>query len=203
MEYALSVLLVLALVAAAFVLAAWALAKRARQRLADALPRHPDPMVDSTDGSDPHRLKPGDVVQLEGKDWVVRGTLAYDEDGYRWKEHLLDASGIGEELRRWLSVEDTESGTELVLWDRLRGSDLLPGGSEVVHEGVAYRKDETGRAGFSAVGTTGTAPAGTMEYADYRSPTSARLSFERWGTGSWEVSTGVPVAATSITILHS
>jgi hypothetical protein len=201
--YVLSVLIVLVLVAAAFVIAAWAMVKRARRRLADALPRHADPLTDQAGGADPHRLKPGDVVQMEGKDWVVRGSLSYDEDGYRWQEHLLDASGVGAELRRWLSVEDTEGGTELVLWDRLTGTDLQPGGTEVVHDGVTYRRDETGRAGFSAVGTTGTAPAGTMEYADYRGA-QARLSFERWSSsGSWEVSTGRPVAATSLTILHA
>jgi hypothetical protein len=44
--------------------------------------------------SDPRRLKPGDVVRISAEpgDWVVRGTLAFDEDGYRWKEHLLDGS---------------------------------------------------------------------------------------------------------------
>ena len=199
----LAVLLVLVLIAAAFVIAAWALAKRARQKLADALPKHADPMVDRGDGSDPHRLKPGDIVQLDGKDWVVRGTLAYDQDGYRWREHLLDASGLDNDLRRWLSVEDTEAGPELVLWDRLPASDLVPDESQVVHDGVTYRKDETGRAGFAATGTTGTAPAGTMEYADYLGTASSRLSFERWSsTGSWEVSIGQPVALTSLTILH-
>ena len=59
-------------------------------------------------------------------DWVVRGTLAFDEDGYRWKEHLLDGSTAAGERRHWLSVEEGESGLELVLWDRLPGSDLTP-----------------------------------------------------------------------------
>jgi hypothetical protein len=50
---------------------------------------------------------------------VVRGTLAFDEDGYRWKEHLLDGSTAAGERRHWLSVEEGEGGLELVLWDRL------------------------------------------------------------------------------------
>ena len=90
-----------------------------------------------------------------------------DEDGYRWKEHLLDGSTADGRARRWLSVEDGEGGLELALWDRVPGSDLTPDGKEVAHDGVAYRRDERGRARYASTGTTGAAESGTMEYADY------------------------------------
>ena len=76
----------------------------------------------------------------------------------------------------------------------------------MAHEGKAYRRDERGRARYSSTGTTGTAPSGEMEYADYLPSNSgpARLSFERFSAGgSWEVSLGHVVQLESLTILHS
>jgi hypothetical protein len=101
----------------------------------------PGPLV-----SDPRRLKPGDVVRISAEpgDWVVRGTLAFDEDGYRWKEHLLDGSTAAGERRHWLSVEEGEGGLELVLWDRLPAP-TSPPTRRGRHDGVAYRRDERGR----------------------------------------------------------
>ena len=167
-----------------------------------------DPMADGPLVFDPRRLKPGDVVRLSSEpgDWVVRGTLAFEEDGYRWKEHLLDGSTAAGERRHWLSVEEGESGLELVLWDRLPGSDLTPDTVEVASDGVAYRRDERGRARYASTGTTGAPESGTAEYADYVPAAGGdrRLSFERYSTGgSWEVSTGRVVLAESLTILHS
>ena len=163
----------------------------------------PGPLV-----SDPRRLKAGDVVRLSGEqgEWVVRGTLAFDEDGYRWKEHLLDGSTAAGDRRHWLSVEEGEGGLELVLWDRLPASDLTPDSAEVAHDGVAYRRDERGRARYASTGTTGAPESGTAEYADYLPAGGGerRLSFERYSAGgSWEVSTGRVVLAESLTILHS
>ena len=99
-----------------------------------------------------------------------------------------------------------EGGLELVLWDRIPGSDLTPDAAEVAHDGVAYRRDEKGRARYASTGTTGAPDAGTAEYADYLPAGGGerRLSFERWSPGgSWEVSTGRVVLAESLTILHS
>ncbi|MFN2539609.1 MAG: DUF4178 domain-containing protein, partial [Mycobacteriales bacterium] len=94
------------------------------------------------------------------------------------------------------------AGLELVLWERRPGVTLEPD-TTVELEGTSYQKDESGSATFTATGTTGTAPSGTMRYVDYRGPSSTRLSFERWsGDGSWEVSTGEPVAAESMQVLH-
>jgi magnesium-transporting ATPase (P-type) len=204
---ALLLLVVLVLVALAVVVVVVLQRRRREQGLADRA-RTVDPMAAGPMVSDPRRLKPGDIVRLSAEpgDWVVRGTLAFDEDGFRWKEHLLDGSTAAGERLHWLSVEEGETGLELVLWDRLAGSDLTPDAAEVAHDGVAYRRDERGRARYASTGTTGAPDAGTAEYADYlpASGGERRLSFERWSAGgSWEVSAGRVVLAESLTILHS
>ena len=203
----LTVLVLLVLVLLAVLVVVVLQRRRREQGLADRA-RTVDPMAPGPLVSDPRRLKAGDVVRISGDpgDWVVRGTLAFDEDGYRWKEHLLDGSTAAGERRHWLSVEEGEGGLDLVLWDRLPGSDLTPESAEVAHDGVAYRRDERGRARYASTGTTGAPDAGTAEYADYLPAGGGerRLSFERWSAGgSWEVSTGRVVLAESLTILHS
>ena len=201
-------LLLLVLVALAVVLVVVVLQRRRKEQGLAERARTVDPMAAGPGVSDPRRLKPGDIVRLSGEpgDWVVRGTLAFDEDGFRWKEHLLDGSTAAGDRRHWLTVEDGESGLELALWDRIPGSDLTPDAAEVAHDGVAYRRDERGRARYASTGTTGAPESGTAEYADYLPAGGGerRLSFERWSPGgSWEVSTGRVVLAESLTILHS
>jgi hypothetical protein len=201
-------LVVLVLVAAAIAVLVVLLRRRRTERGLAERARTADPLAPGPLVSDPRRLKPGDVVRLSGEpgDWVVRGTLAFDEGGYRWKEHLLDGSTAAGDRRLWLSVEEGESGLELALWQRVPGSDLTPDAQEVAHDGVAYRRDERGTARFAATGTTGTAQAGTAEYADYvpAGGGELRLAFERYSSdGSWEVSTGRVVLPESVSILHS
>ena len=53
--------------------------------------------------------------------------------------------------------------------------------------------------------TTGTPPAGTVDYADYATADkTGRIAFERWApTQSWEVSTGRAVTLGELTVYHS
>jgi hypothetical protein len=201
-------LVVLLLVAAVIAVLVVVLQRRRRDKGLAERARQVDPMAPGPLVSDPRRLKPGDVVRLSGEagEWVVRGTLAFEQDGYRWKEHLLDGSTAEGERRHWLSVEEGEGGLELVLWDRLPGSELTPDAAELTHDGTTFRRDERGSARYASTGTTGAAEAGTAEYADYLPAGGgpARLSFERYAsTGSWEVSTGRVVLPESVSILHS
>ena len=201
-------LVVLVLVAAVIAVLVVVLQRRTRDAGLAERARQVDPMAAGPLVSDPRRLKPGDVVRLSGEtgEWVVRGTLAFDEDGYRWKEHLLDGSTAEGERRHWLSVEEDEGGLELVLWDRVPGSTLTPDLPEIALNGVAYRRDERSTARFASTGTTGAAESGTAEYADYLPADGGqhRLSFERYSSGgSWEVSTGRVVLPESVSILHS
>ncbi|MGH9040325.1 MAG: DUF4178 domain-containing protein [Acidimicrobiia bacterium] len=149
-------------------------------------PREPqDPLRSERGRSDPRRITVGDVIMFEGRDFIVRGTLAFDEDGFVWHEHLLDDVAI----RRWLSVEEDDDGFEAVLWESLGSADVTPGERTVTVEGRTYTLDEHGRARFTAKGTTGTAPSGQVEYYDYQAG-DERLSFERYGEGSWEAGRG-------------
>ena len=203
LSVALIVVLLVALVLAAVILVQVLRRKRVEAGLRERA-YSADPMAAGPGLSDPERIAPGDVITYDGREWVVRGTLAMDEDGYQWREHLLDASGLSGETRRWLSVEQAEGGVEIAVWDRVPGSTLTPDDAQVTHDGVTYRRDEQGSARFSAVGSTGTAQSGTMQYADYLGDGGALLSFERFSAaGSWEMSTGRTVAAESLTILHT
>lgn len=154
-----------------------------------------DPLRKDSRGVDPRRIKVGDVVHHEGRDFLVRGTLAFVQDGFEWQEHHLDDASV----RRWLSVEDDEE-LELCLWTAVTAPDLQPGPSELTWDGTAFTRDEHGRAEFRATGATGTGPTGTVEYYDYAAG-ERRLSFERYGTSTdWEVGVGEVVNERSLDI---
>lgn len=178
-------LIVLVLVAAAAGIWWW-LQQRRKAEAADAGGQPVvDPLRKDSRGIDPRRLKVGDVIAHEGRDFLVRGTLAFDQDGFRWQEHHLDDASV----RRWLSVEDDEE-LELCLWTAVDAPDLAPGAGELSWDGTTYVRKEQGRATFTASGSTGTGPSGTVEFVDYAAG-AKRLSFERYGSaGDWEVGIG-------------
>ena len=185
-------LLLLLLLAAATVAVAVAI-RRAGQARQRAAPRS-DPLAADAGRPDARQLKVGDVVAFEGRDYVVRGTIRLEQSGFSWDEHLLDDT----RRRIWLSVEDDE-GLELCVWDRLSGTLLEPGPPSLSYDGRDFRLTERGEATFRSEGTTGTASSGRMEYADY-SAGDERLSFERFGATTWEVSRGHVVAERELTI---
>lgn len=130
-------------------------------------------------------LKPGDVVNYDGGDFIVEGTLRLEQDGFRWAEHRI----VDGERSHWLSVEDDE-GLEVVVWNRARSGTLQPGPASLEHEGITYALDERGRANFTAEGSTATAGGGRVEFVDYEAG-DRRLSFERYGDeAGWEMGTG-------------
>ena len=179
-------LLILGLLAAVIVLA---IALARSRRTTEPQPAKDPLRRESPGGLDPRRLKPGDVVRQGARDWIVRGTLSFDQDGFEWQEHLLDDATT----RRWLSVEDDEE-LEIVLWESVTAPELTPGPGSVEHGGVTYRLDEHGEATYKAEGSTGTPATGRVEYYDYTAG-DRRLAFERYGTStsSWEVGTGVVI----------
>ncbi|MEU4639729.1 DUF4178 domain-containing protein [Micromonospora sp. NPDC023814] len=135
---------------------------------------------------DPRRLKPGDIVEIRGTSYAVRGSIRLVEGGWSWAEHLLDdAAGV----RRWLSVEE-DPELELVLWAAEPGATVTPGAPTIDFAGRRYNWDESGQARYTATGTTGLDPTGTMRYHDYQAPGGARLSFEAYGEAGWEVALG-------------
>ncbi len=198
------VLLILAAAVAAVLLRrarAQADARRERSEVI-ARGRSVDPLAPETALSDPSRLAPGDVVHYEGEQWVVRGTLTLEEGGDHWHEHLLDTGTT----RRYLSVEPGEGELDIVLWRGVLAPDLSPGPARIEHDGRIWTRAEHGRANYQAIGTTGTAPAGLLEYYDYAAgndPDAAeRLSFERTSGLDWEVSTGMRVRQSELDVFH-
>ena len=189
MTTAVVVLLVLVLVAAVAVLAV--LLARSR-RSSTASPR--DPLGPS--GPFDHRhLATGDIVSFAGRDLVVRGTMHLEEDGFRWKEHLLDDAAGG---RVWLSVEDDED-LELVFWEGVDAPELEPGAPRLQHGGATYVRRESGRASYRADGSTGTPETGQIEYHDYAAGED-RLSFERTIGDTWEISEGTRTSPGSVVL---
>ena len=196
-------LLVAAAVAVVLILRARARAAARRERSETiAKGRSVDPLAPETALSDPSRLAPGDVVHYEGEQWVVRGTLSLEEGGDRWHEHLLDTGTT----RRYLSVEPGEGELDIVLWHGVLAPDLSPGPARIEHDGRTWTRAEHGRANYQAIGTTGTAPNGLLEYYDYAAgndPDAAeRLSFERTSGLDWEVSTGMRVRQSELDVFH-
>lgn len=160
-----------------------------------------DPLLqEGAAGIDPRRIGVGDVVVHGGRSYIVRGTLELNEGGFRWHEHLLDDV----EQRRWLAVEDDDGELELALYATVKAPGLTPGAGTLERGGVGYALDEHGTATFRASGTTGTAPAGRVEYYDYVSDDQL-LSFERWSEdgvswSGWQVSVGETVPAQTLDV---
>lgn len=187
-------LVVLALVVVA-VVAIVALAQRAKNAAPAGVA---DPLRKDSRGIDPRRIKVGDVIAHEGRDFLVRGSLAFDQDGFVWHEHHLDDTSV----RRWLSVEDDEE-LELCFWTAVTAPTLAPGAASLDWDGTTYTREEHGHARFTATGSTGTGPEGTVEYYDYTAG-DRRLSFERYGTaGDWEVAVGEVVNERALDIYPS
>lgn len=141
-------------------------------------------------------LKPEDVVGLDGRTWMVKGSVRFNEDGFTWNEHLL----VDGDERRWLSVEEDEGEVEVVLWERSTSSTLEPGGDLIEHAGTSYRLDERGRASFTSEGSSGMPASGQMQYADYQAG-DKRLGFEQYTTdGGWELCVGEVLTTHSLEV---
>jgi Domain of unknown function (DUF4178) len=146
---------------------------------------------------DPRALKPGDIAEVRGRSYAVRGSLRFTEGSWGWNEHLLDDAD-GHKV--WLSVEE-DPDLEIVLWTAVPTATVRPGPPTVDFDGRRYSSEESGRARFTGVGTTGLEPAGMMRYHDYAAPDGALLSFESYGDSDrWEVGRGEPLHRSELRI---
>lgn len=182
-------------VAIVVVLVARALQARRQQAEQVNVPRDPFAPGESTFG-DPRTLQAGDMVEYLGERLFVRGSLRLREGGYQWSEHFIDDM---DGARRWLSVEE-DPDLEVVLWNELKGTDLLPNARTLTHDGVEYRRDEHGTANFTSEGTTGLGSTGQVEYVDFEAKGGRYLSFERFDGGSWDVALGERVPSGTLTV---
>jgi hypothetical protein len=148
---------------------------------------------------DVRALSVGDVVNHDGSDFIVQGTLRFEEGGFRWSEHLL----VDANRRIWLSVEDDEGELEVIEWQRSRSLGIAPGPRQLEHEDVTYELEERGTANYTSEGTTGAPGGGRAEYADYAAG-DRRLSFERYSAaGEWEVSLGKKISEHALDVYPS
>ncbi|WP_328392077.1 DUF4178 domain-containing protein [Nocardia sp. NBC_00416] len=158
-----------------------------------------DPFADKDSDAlrgDPRALKAGDIVDIFGETFTVRGSLRLKEGGYQWSEHLLDTA---EGTRKWLSVEE-DPDLELVLWTETPGV-AAAGGNELEHDGKRFRLDESGSARYLSEATTGLTPSGTVAYHDYVADDGTRLSFEDFGeSGKKEAAIGQVLYRSAIMI---
>lgn len=131
-------------------------------------------------------LELGDLVQFDGRDWVVENRLVYEEDGFRWLEYLLcDGPDRG-----WLSVEE-DDWLELGWYrpvpmpadfPRFRPGVALP--PSLRWEGQDYSLREHGRAQLTA--SLRAMPQQASEvcrYGDYEAADGSLLALELWQRG--------------------
>ena len=181
----LTVVLVIVVAAAIGALITGLVLRKRQQR--PPKPSAKDPFADDDHHAvygDPRALKAGDLVELRGVSYSVRGSLRCDEGGWTWSEHLLETAT---EERVWLSVEE-DPDLVLVVWTEA-DTDLQPGPRTLTFDGRAYESDEKGTATITTEATTGL-KNGAVRYHDYEGPDGELLSFESYGDAPWEASTG-------------
>ncbi|MEU6269623.1 DUF4178 domain-containing protein [Saccharopolyspora shandongensis] len=161
---------------------------RAKRAAAKPETRPTDPFhtgdQDSLRG-DPRALKAGDIVEVRGSSYTVRGTIRLSEGGWTWAEHLLDDAKGGQV---WLAVEE-DPDLILSLWTPVADAGE-PGPKTIDFGGRTYHSEESGSAEFRSEATTGLAEQGTVRYHDYESSDGSMLGFESYGGADWEASSG-------------
>lgn len=124
----------------------------------------------------------GDIVQLDGRDWVVEDCLRYEETDFQWLEYLLRDGAEG----RWLCVEEDDwlvvswlEPAPAALTRQLQTlDDPLPDTLE--WEGIRYELRERGRALLTASARSLNRRVGRCRYGDYEGPGQRVLSVEVW-----------------------
>ncbi|ASU77261.1 DUF4178 domain-containing protein [Actinopolyspora erythraea] len=138
---------------------------------------------------DPRTLTAGDIVEIRGTSYTVRGTLRLSEGGWRWSEHLLDdAKGT----QVWLGVEE-DPDLVLTLWTPLGPEETeppSPGPGRIRFGEREFRSEESGSARFSSEATTGLNEHGSVRYHDYEASDGTMLGFESFDGADWEATLG-------------
>jgi len=139
-------------------------------------------------------LELGDLVQFDGRDWVVENRLEYDEEGFRWLEYLLrDGREQG-----WLSVEE-DDWLELAWYQPVTAAEPLPTfqreqalPATLRWQGREYQLREHGTAELISSLRAMRQARETCRYGDYESDDGALLALELWETASGRAHGGDP-----------
>lgn len=164
---------------------------------------------DATEERHLFNLRVGDIVQADGRDWMVEDRLLYEQsDGFQWLEYRLQDSAE----RRWLSVsedDEVEVGW-LVSTDPPRGDlaeQLQEGVPEVLPwRGQEYQLQERGTARLRTEVRSLNRGNGACSFADYQAPNGELLAVEWWGGRgaeniAIEISEGRRIDPASLTLL--
>ncbi|HWN66694.1 MAG TPA: DUF4178 domain-containing protein [Haliangium sp.] len=130
-------------------------------------------------------LRPGDVLTMDGKDFLVDGVIAYDEEGHRWSAgKVSDAGDV-----RWLVV-GLERGGSLTARLLAEVTDIEVSGMPpevLVTPETRYTLGRRGTATAQVRGQVGIrlrGEAGTVERCRwwlYETPGADTLLVEQWG----------------------
>ncbi len=153
-------------------------------------------------------LRVGDVLTIDGKDYLVEGVIDYDEDGHRWVgARVVDGTTV-----RWCVVGLERVGTAHVrLLDHDPGIDIAgyPPESLVVGD-VRFALDKRGNATAKLHGDLGNlrgsktaAPEGHVERCRwwlYSAPGDDTVVLEQWGA-DYRVLRGKKVSGDTIDLI--
>jgi hypothetical protein len=130
-------------------------------------------------------LRPGDVLTMEGKDFIVDGVISYDEEGHRWQAgKVSDAGDV-----RWLVV-GLERGGSLTARLLAEATDIEVSGMPpevLVTPEMRYTLERRGTATAQVHGQIGIrlrGEAGSVERCRwwlYETPGADTLLVEQWG----------------------
>lgn len=144
-------------------------------------------------------LQLGDIVQADGRDWVVEDRLVYEEEGFQWLEYLLRDGNDG----RWLVVNE-DDWLEVSWLEAVPFVPPLPLPRQLDWQGQAYTLREQGQATVTARQRTLNRQPGGCRYADYVAAGGRVLCVELWGQGEdqeAEVTAGTRIEPASLTLL--
>jgi hypothetical protein len=145
-----------------------------------ALPAGDSPVIERTI----RNLRVGDVLTLDGRDFLVEGTIGYDEDGHRWTgARVVDGSD-----QRWIIVGIERVGASpvrLLTYDTENEVTGYPPETIVIGE-QRYALDKRGTATCKLAGDVGTLGAGPDKVARcrwwlYNGAGDDTLVLEQWG----------------------
>jgi hypothetical protein len=153
-------------------------------------------------------LKVGDVLTLDGKDFLVEGTIEYDEDGHRWVgARVVDGTHV-----KWTVVGLERVGTAHVrLLEHDTTTDIAGYPPEaLVIDDVRFALDKRGNATAklhgdlgNLLGTKNAAPEGHVERCRwwlYSAPGDDTVVLEQWGA-DYRVLRGKKVSGDTIDLI--
>lgn len=170
------------------------------QKPAEAPRPRTDPLRDefTEDHNDPYKAKLGDMIELMGVTYYVRGIINLSEDGWDWRELYLDD---GSSNKGWLSME-LDPDLQLTWWTDLGEHGKQPTKTLTLN-GTVFTREELGTAHFHTEGVTGLRATGICRYSDYSSKDGRMVSLESWSDEGvkWEMSSGMEILPSQLMVL--